>query len=248
MPSSSAIAAACSGPAPPKASSAKRRGSMPRSTVITRSARTISALATRTMPSAHASRVEARARRPARSTARVRRVRRRASTPPASGHVGVEVAEDEVGVGDRRLGAAAPVARRARARRPRCAGPTRSAPPGSRQAIEPPPAPTVWMSTIGSASGRPPTSRAGRLAHARRPRRRTRRTTCRPCRSTAGRARRSARRAAPPRPRRRPGPLSTVSAAWSAAASSVGQPAAGLHDRRARAGRRRARASSRRRR
>src|SRR5204862_345512 len=38
-------------------------------------------------------------------------------------------------------------------------GPTRSAPPGSRQAIEPPPAPTVWMSTIGSASGRPATSR-----------------------------------------------------------------------------------------
>ncbi len=52
MPSCSAIAQACSGPAPPNATSASPRGSMPRSTVITRTAPAISALATRTMPAA----------------------------------------------------------------------------------------------------------------------------------------------------------------------------------------------------
>ena len=39
-------------------------------------------------------------------------------------------------------------------------GPTRSAPPESRQAIEPPPAPTVWMSSAGSESGRPAITRS----------------------------------------------------------------------------------------
>ena len=54
IPSSSAMAAACSGPAPPKASSACVRGSIPRCTVTTLSAPTISALATRMIPSAQA--------------------------------------------------------------------------------------------------------------------------------------------------------------------------------------------------
>ena len=52
MPSSSARAARAAGPAPPKGRSAKPRGSTPRSTVTTRSARTISWLATRMIPSA----------------------------------------------------------------------------------------------------------------------------------------------------------------------------------------------------
>ena len=111
-----ASAAACSGPAPPKAISAKPRGSTPRSTVITRSARSISASATRTMPSAHSSsssaelarqRADARSRGIASSShaARERRVRRAA-------------AEQQVRVGDGRLAAAAPVAGGAGMRRP----------------------------------------------------------------------------------------------------------------------------------
>ena len=158
MPSSSAIAAACSGPAPPNASSAKRRGSTPRSTVITRSARTISALATRTMPSAH-SRASSPSASASRSTARVRGV---GVERDAAGQrrVGVEVAEHEVGVGHRRLGAAAAVAGGAGLGARASAARRAARRPASRQAIEPPPAPTVWMSTIGSASGRPPTSRA----------------------------------------------------------------------------------------
>ena len=50
IPSSSASAHACSGPAPPKATSAKSRGSRPCSTETTRSARTISALTTSITP------------------------------------------------------------------------------------------------------------------------------------------------------------------------------------------------------
>ena len=42
--------------------------------------------------------------------------------------------------------------RRGRARRRRSAGPTWSRPPSSTRAIEPPPAPIVWMSIVGSAS------------------------------------------------------------------------------------------------
>ena len=83
MSSSRVIAAACSGPAPPNASNAIPRGSMPRSTVITRTARAISVLAIRTMPAAAsssesptalASSPTARSAAPASS-----------STPPASG-------------------------------------------------------------------------------------------------------------------------------------------------------------------
>ena len=48
MPSSSASAHACSGPAPPKATSASSRGSWPRSTETRRSARSISAFTTST--------------------------------------------------------------------------------------------------------------------------------------------------------------------------------------------------------
>src|ERR1700742_2985817 len=89
------------------------------------------------------------------------------------GRVGGEVAEQQVGVGDRRLGATAAVtggaglgARRARAEPPRgawvppadpaAARAPRPPPLGSPQPIEPPPAPTVWTSTVGSWIGRPP--------------------------------------------------------------------------------------------
>ena len=150
-------------------SSASSRGSTPRSTVITRSARTISALATRRDALGALERLEARARRPSAADGALAPPRGRARSRPPSGAPGAEQAEHQVGVGDGRLGAAVAVAGRARAARPPSAGPTRSAPPASRQAIEPPPAPTVWMSSIGSATGRPPTSRRRRLAHARRP-------------------------------------------------------------------------------
>ena len=108
MPSSSAMSAACRPPAPPKPSSASSRGSTPRSTVITRSARTISALATRRMPSAHSSGSSSRLSASA-STACSRGVaveRDVAAERRARG----QQAEHEVGVGDRRLRAAVAVA------------------------------------------------------------------------------------------------------------------------------------------
>ena len=140
------------------ASARSRRGSTPRSTVTTRSARTISWFATRTIPSAVGQRLDpelaGEPRRPP-----PRRRRRRARPRRRGVESALEVAEQQVGVGDRRLAAAAPVAGRSRARRPPSAGPTRSAPPASRQPIEPPPAPTVCTSTIGSWITRPPISR-----------------------------------------------------------------------------------------
>ena len=239
MPSSSAIAAACSGPAPPKASSAKcarvdaaldghhaqradhlgvrRRARCPRRTPARRG----------------------RARRPAAPTARAGRARVERD-PPASGRPGSRRPSTRLASVTVGSVAAAAVARPGPGRRPRERGPTRSAPPASRQAIEPPPAPTVWMSTIGSASGRPPTSRVGRLADAAAldDADVARRAAHVEAEEVA--ARRSGRRAARP-PRRRPrGRESTVSAACAAASPSVGQAAAGLHDRRARAGPRRA--------
>ena len=71
--------------------------------------------------------------------------------------LGADDAEAAIGVGDRRLGAAAAVAGRARARRRRCAGPTLSTPSASSQAIEPPPAPMDDTSTAGMKTGKSPT-------------------------------------------------------------------------------------------
>ena len=48
-----------------------------------------------------------------------------------------------------------------RGRRRRSPGRRTSAPPGSRRAIEPPPAPMVWMSSAGRRTGSPATSRPG---------------------------------------------------------------------------------------
>ena len=127
IPSSAAIAAACIGPAPPKGSSAKPRGSMPRSTVTTRSARTISWLATRTIPAAVSSGSSPSAAASAPTAARGRVGVERDAAGEA--RVGGEVAEQQVGVGHRRLGAAAAVtggpglgAGRARADPQRAAG------------------------------------------------------------------------------------------------------------------------------
>ena len=87
IPSSSAIAAACIGPAPPNGISAKPRGSTPRSTVTTRSARTISWLATRTMPSAASSgsSPSSSASRADRALGRVARRARRRRRAPTTG-------------------------------------------------------------------------------------------------------------------------------------------------------------------
>ena len=108
MPNSSARRLTCIGPAPPKPTRAKSRGSMPRCTVTTRMAAAIAAFtmswtaraaSTTSMPSGPAtSRLE-------RGSAALGRQRH------AAGELrGVEVAEHEVGVGDGRLGAAAAVA------------------------------------------------------------------------------------------------------------------------------------------
>ena len=63
--------------------------------------------------------------------------------------VGAEPAEQEIGVGDRRLGAAEAVAHRPRRRRRRSAGRRAARRRCATRAIEPPPVPTSWMSTIG---------------------------------------------------------------------------------------------------
>ena len=107
MPSASASSHACNGPAPPNATSARPRGSTPRSTVTVRNR-----LLHR--------RVRPRRRRPRRSTPRraergARRVDVEEAEPGKRG-VGWDAAEHEIGIGDGRLVAAAPVARRARHR------------------------------------------------------------------------------------------------------------------------------------
>ena len=79
---------------------------------------------------------------------------------PGQHGVGGDAPGDEVGVGDGRLGAAAAVAGRARARRPALRGPTTSAPPASTRAIDPPPAPIVCTSSDGEPHREPADDRA----------------------------------------------------------------------------------------
>ena len=96
-------------PAPPKARRVKSRGSKPRSTLITRSARTICASATSTTPIAVSS-----ADRPSFAPSRRERRLRAGAVEhdlAAEARAVGEVAEVDVGVGDRRLLAAEPVAR-----------------------------------------------------------------------------------------------------------------------------------------
>ena len=112
--SSRATSTACSPAAPPKLSSAKRRGSTPRRSVIRRMPSAIFRLISRKMPAAVSSRDsfsvggDAVDRRLARGAVELARA--------AEEIVGVEIAEQQVGVGDRRLRAAMAVAGRARDR------------------------------------------------------------------------------------------------------------------------------------
>ena len=68
--------------------------------------------------------------------------------------IGIQNAGDDIGVGDRDVFAAAVITTLDRDRRPRYPGPTCKPPTASMRAIVPPPALTVWMSSIGSAIGR----------------------------------------------------------------------------------------------
>ena len=105
MPSSRASSAACRPPAPPAQTRVKPRGSTPRSTETARIAPTMLALTTRTIPAA-ASTVERPSGSPTNlSTAARERSSRSRRRPPRKAS-GFEVAEDDVGVGDGRLGAA----------------------------------------------------------------------------------------------------------------------------------------------
>ena len=88
-----------------------------------------------------------------------RRPRPGAARPPAASRL--EQATEQRGSRRSRSALRRPSrSTRGRARRPPKRGPTRSAPPASRQAIEPPPAPTVWMSSAGSETGRPAITRS----------------------------------------------------------------------------------------
>ena len=153
IPSSSASAQACSGPAPPNATSANSRGSRPRSTETTRSARSISAFTTSTTAAGSIRR--APAPRPPRSS----------SSPPArspGSRPSRRFASVTVG-----CVAAAPVAGRARVARRRSPGRRgarrrRRAGRSSRR-----PRRRCARRRVGSRIGRPPTDRSSRaLGHA----------------------------------------------------------------------------------
>ena len=143
---------ACSPPAPPKHSSAYPRGSIPRCTVTTRSARSISALATRTIPSAHSA-----SDSPSSSaSAPIARcaASRSSWTPPASGASG----PDTQARGWRRSPSAR--CRRGRSRpvldrRPPTAARRVARRPDRARRSSRRRRPTVCTATIGSASGRP---------------------------------------------------------------------------------------------
>ena len=114
MPRLFATSVACSGPAPPNGSSAKSRGSWPRSTETARIARTMLATTMPSMPCAVRS-----TEKPSRSASGAIAsrasacVERHAAAEQAARR---EPAEHEVGVGDGGLCAAAAVAGRARLR------------------------------------------------------------------------------------------------------------------------------------
>ena len=190
MPSSSARAQAWSGPAPPKATSAKSRGSRPCSTETTRRARTISAFTTSITP---AGSIPARARSAA---------ARSSSIPPGS-IVGSRPRSRFASVTVARA-AAAPVARRAgigaRALGADAQRPT---------LVEPDDRASARADRVHGERGEPDRKLRRRDARARdvrrRRRSRTRPSTCRPCRTRARSRSRRARRAAPRPRRRRPG-------------------------------------------
>jgi len=82
---------------------------------------------------------------------------------PASEGCWIQIAKDQIGVGDRRSGAPDPEAR-GPGTAPALSGPTLSRPPGSIHASEPPPAPTSARSTTGMRTGNPSTCRPFPLA------------------------------------------------------------------------------------
>ena len=156
MPSSSATCGACIGPAPPRATSAKRRGSWPRATEMTRSAAAMFALRTRTTAAAASSTDNPSGRCDRRSIAAwagaassgARPPRDRAgSSVPSTTWASVTVASTPPMPYAAGPGSA-----------PADSGPTVSDPNRSTRAIDPPPAPIEPTSTCGSATGWPATS------------------------------------------------------------------------------------------
>ena len=162
MPSASATPQPWSGPAPPKATSSRSRGSCPCSTLTTRIARTISSSATATIPSAAA--------REAAEAAGHRRDRTLGRTPverqsPGQRLLPGEPAQHQVRVGHGRQLAAAAVAGRSRDRRPRCAGrPAARRPRRSRRCCRRLRRPCGCRASAGAPAGRPPSRSVDRPA------------------------------------------------------------------------------------
>ena len=197
------------GPAPPKATNAKSRGSWPRSTETRRSARSISALTT--------SMTACGSKSPRASSGG-----RSVELEPAGERAG-EAAEHEVGVGDGRLEPAAAVAGRPgigagalRADAQRAA----AVAPGDRAA-----ACADGLQVDGRQADRKAVELAlcgvARPAHRRSGRRRW---MCRPCRARSRSRRRPARRCGPRRRRRPRAPRRARATGWRAASASVQTP------------------------
>ena len=110
-----ASAVACSGPAPPSATSVKRRGSRPRRIETSRMPSTICAFTTRWMPSAASSTDRPSGRAMRRSIAARASAGSSATEPPAK-YAGIELAEHDRCIGHRRLPRRRGRSRRARAR------------------------------------------------------------------------------------------------------------------------------------
>ena len=178
MRSAAASSQAWSGPAPPKATSVKRRGSCPRSTEMVRMARSMFELATRITPQAAASRGRLRlpgqVLHPRPGAVQVER------HPPAQKVAGVQAAQHQVGVGDGDLvGLVAPIADRAGVGAGALGTDAQRAArvqPGDRAAAR---ADGVDVDD-GQAQGQPGDGALGRLLDAARDTA-TRRCWCRPC-------------------------------------------------------------------
>ena len=186
MPSSSATATACRPAAPPKASSTKSRGSRPFSNSDSRIAAPRLALVTASSPSAAASADETERRGDVGIVSTGVPPPRRAACSPPRKPCAPSLPERHVRVRHGRLACRRGRSRTAPAARRRFRGPTVSRPPARTLAIDPPPAPMVRISTIGSRTGiRSISPCVMRLTPAARARR-TRRSWCHPCRSRRG--------------------------------------------------------------
>ena len=208
IPSSSASSHACSGPAPPNATSANPARVVPRSTETTRSARSISALTTATT---------AAGSMPAERPLGCRAVELDPAREPLR-----QPSEHEVRVGHRRPRPAAPVTRgpriRARALRARRAA---RRPRRARRSSRRPRRPSGCRRSAAGPGTRRPTARSRALP--RRPRSGRRPSTSRPCRTRSRpRSRRRAAIAAPTTPAA--GPETSANAGCAAASASVATP------------------------